>query len=176
MRPVPWSGPQGARSFAEHRRPLAKLHVSPALRLRAWRADRRVEPPDGTGGEQPRPERYAGDCSLSCFTRPVTQLSICPIGASDEGRTCGSGAGAHSKRRPRRQLSNEVCCCALVQSDVVTVSRLLPVYPDQRTVSEPVGMSQGCQSEVRHVLPQRQRCPSLCTTIMWNGTTLGGKR
>src|SRR5882757_1108570 len=86
MRPVPWFGPQGARSFAEHRRPLAKLHVSPALRLRAWRADRRVEPLDGTGGEQPRPERYAGDCSLSCFTRPVTQLSICPIGASDEGR------------------------------------------------------------------------------------------
>jgi hypothetical protein len=39
----------------------------------------------------------------------VTQLSICPIGASDEGRTCGSGAEAHSKRRPRRQLSNEVC-------------------------------------------------------------------
>src|SRR6266700_613826 len=77
MRPMPWSGPQGARSFAEHRRPLAKLHVSPALRLRAWRADGRVEPPDGTGGEQPRPERYAGDCSLSCFTRPVTQLSIC---------------------------------------------------------------------------------------------------
>ena len=57
-----------------HRRPLAKLHVSPALRLRAWRADRRVEPPDGTGGEQPRPERYTGDCSLSCFTRPVTRL------------------------------------------------------------------------------------------------------
>jgi hypothetical protein len=68
-----------------------------------------VEPPDGTGGEQPRPERYAGDCSLSCFTRPVTQLSICLIGASDEGRTYGSGAEAHSKRRPRRQLSNEVC-------------------------------------------------------------------
>jgi hypothetical protein len=39
----------------------------------------------------------------------VTQLSICPIGASDEGRTCGSGAEAHSKRRPRRQLSNKVC-------------------------------------------------------------------
>src|SRR5205085_11486157 len=86
MRPVPWSGPQGARSFAQHRRPLAKLHVSPALRLRAWRADRRVEPPDGTGGEQPRPERYAGDCSLSCFTRPVTRLSICPIGATDDDR------------------------------------------------------------------------------------------
>src|SRR5882672_11582797 len=31
------------------------------------------------------------------------------------------------------------------QSDVLTVSRLLPVYPDQRTFSEPVGMSQRCQ-------------------------------
>jgi hypothetical protein len=113
MRPVPWSGPQGARSFAEHRRPLAKLHVSPALRLRACRADRRVEPPNGTGGEQPRAERHAGDCSLSCFTRPVTRLSICPIGASGEGRPCGNGAEAHSKRRPRRQLSNEVCCGTL---------------------------------------------------------------
>src|SRR5712671_4755946 len=32
-----------------------------------------------------------------------------------------------------------------VKSDVLTVSRSLPVYPDQRTFSEPVGMSQRCQ-------------------------------
>jgi hypothetical protein len=32
----------------------------------------------------------------------------------------------------------------LPKSDVLTVSRLLPVYPDQRTFSEPVGMSQRC--------------------------------
>jgi hypothetical protein len=31
-----------------------------------------------------------------------------------------------------------------VKSDVLTVSRLLPVYPDQRTFSEPIGMSQRC--------------------------------
>ncbi len=31
------------------------------------------------------------------------------------------------------------------KSDVLTVSRLLPVYPDQRTFSEPVGMAQRCQ-------------------------------
>ena len=65
---------------------------------------RRVEPPDGTGGEQPRPGRYAGDCSLCCFTRPVTRLSICPIGASDEGRPCGSGA------EPIPSVANGVCC------------------------------------------------------------------
>src|SRR5215475_1946861 len=107
MRPVPWSGPQGARSFAKHRRPLAKLHVSPALRLRAWRADRRVEPPDGTGGEQPRPERYASDCGLSCLTRPVTRLSICPIGASDEV-CCGSWLCENVKtlERDRRSYSS----------------------------------------------------------------------
>jgi hypothetical protein len=35
-------------------------------------------------------------------------------------------------------------CLNWVKSDVLTVSRLLPVYPDQRTFSEPVGMSQRC--------------------------------
>jgi len=32
-------------------------------------------------------------------------------------------------------------CPGWVKSDVLTVSRLLPVYPVQRTFSEPVGMS-----------------------------------
>jgi cytochrome c553 len=41
---VPRPGPQGTRAIAEHRRPFAELHVSPALRLQAWRAGREWSP------------------------------------------------------------------------------------------------------------------------------------
>jgi hypothetical protein len=34
---------------------------------------------------------------------------------------------------------------ALGQSAVLTLGRWLPVYPDERTSSEPIGMSQTCQ-------------------------------
>jgi hypothetical protein len=63
---------QGARAIAEHRRPLTELHVSPAVRLQAWRAGWRVEPADGAGGKQSRSRGHAGDRSLSCFTSSVT--------------------------------------------------------------------------------------------------------
>jgi hypothetical protein len=66
VRPMPRPGPEGAWTLAEHRRPIAELHVSPTLRLRAWRADRRMEPADGAGGEQSRPGRHARYRSLSC--------------------------------------------------------------------------------------------------------------
>jgi len=40
----------------------------------------------------------------------------------------------------------------MVKSDVSTVSRLVPVYPDQRTISDSLGTSQKCQerSFIRH--------------------------
>ena len=59
----------------------------------------------------------------------MTQLSICLIGASDEGRTYGSGAEAHSKRRPRRQLSNEVCCGS---ADVTFLESAVCITPESR--------------------------------------------
>jgi hypothetical protein len=49
VRPMPRTRPQGTRPVAEHRRPLAELHVSSALRLPSRRTNRRVEPADGAG-------------------------------------------------------------------------------------------------------------------------------
>src|SRR6516162_10627846 len=76
MHSLPRAGPEGARAITKHRRPLAKLHIPSALRLRACRADRRVEPADGAGGKQSGPGGHAGDLSLSCFTRPVTRPAV----------------------------------------------------------------------------------------------------
>ena len=60
------------------------------------------------------------------------------------------GSASHGNCRLSR-LKPEVghsACLFWIKSAVLTLCRSLPVYPDQRTSSAPVGTSQRCQGAV----------------------------
>jgi hypothetical protein len=71
---------RGAWTFVEHRRPVAELHVSPILRLRA-RANWRMESAVGAGGAQSRAglRILSGSLDKNCpiWTRLVASRGIC---------------------------------------------------------------------------------------------------
>src|SRR5258708_28767314 len=80
------------------------------------------------------------------------------IAARPYKRNISTCSIAPSKRARMLPGLDQSRCLMWVKSAVLTAGLSLPVYPEQRTFSESVGMSQRCQQET-HALQKQRRGP-----------------